>query len=214
MASNNQRGPAPGGLWRHALVVAASAAALGLTAPWSANAQVLEIGEGGAVTVYDRPSVFLAEGATPIVPDPPAASAAAQDLHLPAALQDAAQTAELSPELIEAVAWRESRLRAGVVSRAGAIGEMQLMPGTARDLGVDPHDTRQNYLGGATYLRAMLRRYDGDVIRALAAYNAGPGAVDRYGGVPPYRETREYVSAIMERLSERVAPAGGGGAGR
>jgi soluble lytic murein transglycosylase-like protein len=119
----------------------------------------------------------------------------------------AAAAVELSPELIEAVAWRESRMRPRVVSSAGAIGEMQLMPGTARQLGVDPYDTEQNYRGGARYLREMLQRYNGDLVKALAAYNAGPGAVDRYGGVPPYRETRAYVSAILDYLSRRADTA-------
>ncbi len=78
------------------------------------------------------------------------------------------------------------------------------MPGTARALGVDPHDSRQNFAGGAAYLSGLLKRYDGDTVRALAAYNAGPGAVDRYGGVPPYKETRAYVAAILDRLSQRA----------
>ena len=99
------------------------------------------------------------------------------------------------------MAWQESRYRPGVVSRAGAVGEMQLMPGTARALGVDPYDSGQNYRGGAAYLGGLMRRYDGDLVRALAAYNAGPGAVDRYRGVPPYRETQAYVSAVLDRLS-------------
>ena len=96
-------------------------------------------------------------------------------------------------------------MRGGVVSAAGAIGEMQLMPATARALGVDPWDTRDNFRGGAAYLGGLVHRYDGDLIRALAAYNAGPGAVDRYGGVPPYRETQAYVAAIMNRLGRRAA---------
>ena len=95
-------------------------------------------------------------------------------------------------------------MRGGLISPAGAIGEMQLMPSTARSLGVDPWDTRDNFRGGAIYLGSLMHRYDGDLIRALAAYNAGPGAVDRYGGVPPYRETRAYVAAIMNRLGRRA----------
>ena len=174
----------------------------GFTVPAVGAAQVLEIGDTGAVTVHDRPSVFNNDGAQPIratINAPHRANTVTTS-----ALNDAAVAAEISPELVEAVGWRESRQRARVVSPAGAIGEMQLMPGTARALGVDPYDTRQNYQGGATYLSNMLRRYDGDLVRALAAYNAGPGAVDRYGGVPPYKETREYVAAIMDRLSSRA----------
>jgi soluble lytic murein transglycosylase-like protein len=122
-------------------------------------------------------------------------------------LADAAQEAQLSAELVEAVAWRESGGRPGLVSPVGAIGEMQLMPGTARDLGVDPYDSRQNLSGGAAYLSALLKRYDGDLVRALAAYNAGPEAVDRYGGLPPYKETQAYVAAILDRLSQRALAA-------
>jgi soluble lytic murein transglycosylase-like protein len=107
----------------------------------------------------------------------------------------------LSPALIRAVAERESGFRTDVVSRAGAIGEMQLMPATARALGVNPADASQNLKGGATYLSKLMRRYDGDLMRSLAAYNAGPGAVDRYGGIPPFKETQAYVAAIMQRLS-------------
>lgn len=178
-------------------------AALAAACPLCAAAQVIEIGDGGAVTVYDRPSTFDSRGGAPIetVPRPAGQSAAQPAVDAASA---AANAVELSPELIEAVAWRESRMRPRVVSSAGAVGEMQLMPGTARALGVDPYDTAQNFHGGATYLRQMMRRYDGDLVRALAAYNAGPGAVDRHHGVPPYKETRSYVSAIMDRLSARA----------
>ncbi len=189
------------------LKAAATAFALAfLAAP--AAAQVLEIGDDGAVTLHDGPMRYSADGAEPLVRAPTVDPMTA--VYVPGAtpLSAAASAVELSPELIEAVAWRESRMRAGVVSRAGAIGEMQLMPGTARQLGVDPYDTAQNYRGGATYLRQMMQRYDGDVVKALAAYNAGPGAVDRYGGVPPYRETREYVAAILEHMSRRATGGG------
>lgn len=187
-------------------VVNALAAVLILSlTPRSAGAQVLEIDASGDVTVHDRPEVTSEDGSSPITaplrtPQPQASETLGD-------LDRAAEAAALSPSLVEAVAWRESRLRAGVVSPAGAVGEMQLMPGTARALGVDPYDTRQNLAAGATYLSALLRRYDGDLVRALAAYNAGPGAVDRYGGVPPYKETQDYVAAILDRLSQSAVAA-------
>ncbi len=174
--------------------------------PLAAAAQVLEIGDGGSVTVHDRPEVTLATGVTAISPPKRAHDAGlASSAESRADLSDAAGKAELSPDLVEAVAWRESHIRPGLVSAAGAIGEMQLMPGTARDLGVNPYDSKQNFSGGAAYLAGLLKRYDGDVVRALAAYNAGPHAVDRYGGVPPYKETQAYVAAILDRLSQRAA---------
>ncbi len=171
-----------------------------------AQAQVIEIGAGGAVTTYDRPTVFTAQGAAPIQrPHAHTPSRVrAVTVETGEALGAAAKGAALSRDLVEAVAWQESRLRGGIVSRAGAIGEMQLMPATARALGVDPWDTRDNFRGGAAYLGGLMRRYDGDLIRALAAYNAGPGAVDRYRGVPPFRETQAYVAAIMNRLGARA----------
>ena len=104
---------------------------------------------------------------------------------------------KLDPLLIAAVARQESRFRPRVVSPVGARGVMQLMPRTARALGVkDSFDPRQNIFGGAKYLRQLLNQFRGDVNLSLAAYNAGPGAVKKYRGIPPYRETRNYVAAI------------------
>jgi soluble lytic murein transglycosylase-like protein len=105
----------------------------------------------------------------------------------------------LDPLLVESVIRQESGFRADAVSPAGALGLMQLMPATAKSLGVaDPMDAQQNVDGGTRLLRSLLDRYDGRLDFALAAYNAGPAAVDRYGGVPPYPETRSYVTSIMD----------------
>lgn len=110
----------------------------------------------------------------------------------------AAQRHELDPALLSAVIERESNYDPHAISKAGAMGLMQLMPDTARGLGVrDPFDPAQNIEGGATYLRGLIDRYHGRLDVALAAYNAGPGAVDHYGGVPPYAETRAYVQGIL-----------------
>lgn len=102
----------------------------------------------------------------------------------------------------------ESDFNMGATSPVGAIGYTQLMPGTARGLGVDPHDPHQNLIGGAKYLAAQLKKY-GDITKALAAYNAGPGAVDKYGGVPPYAETQAYVKRVAQYAKMYAAYGGG-----
>lgn len=115
-----------------------------------------------------------------------------------ASIAKAARRHSLPPELIRAVVRAESGYQVGAVSPAGAQGLMQLMPGTANEMGVaDPFDIDQNIDGGSKYLRAMLDRFDGDVKLALSAYNAGPGTVARYNGNVPYPETRQYVERVM-----------------
>ena len=121
-------------------------------------------------------------------------------------IQVAATRFGIDHNLVDAVAWQESRYNPRALSTAGAMGVMQLMPGTARQLGVrNPHDVEQNVVGGTAYLRQQLERFGNNVPLALAAYNAGPGAVIKYGGIPPYRETQDYVRQIMQRLSATSA---------
>jgi soluble lytic murein transglycosylase-like protein len=199
------------------------AVAAGLTAP--AHADVLELGADGARWVAGP----LA--GTPAVADPAAAPLAASDADFAGAaaipehaIADPARHAagippryhakilelaarfDLSPSLLEAVVWQESRWNENAVSPVGAQGLAQLMPGTARYLGVDSRDPFQNLEGGARYLREQLDRFGGDLEKALAAYNAGPGRVERAGGIPNIRETKQYVAAIMGRLANHSRP--------
>ena len=116
------------------------------------------------------------------------------------ALTGAALRHQLDPDLLLAVAETESGLRPDAVSPRGARGLMQLMPGTAGRLGLtDPFDLEANADAGARYLKEQLGRFGGNVALALAAYNAGPGAVLRYRGIPPYQETRAFVSRVLAR---------------
>ncbi len=172
-----------------------------LLAAFPAHAQVIEIDDLGQAQTFDRPTSFIAGQAIAIAsPSAPPA----QNLDPAALLAEAGRNQGLEPGLLEAVAWQESRGRMSAVSYKGALGVMQLMPATAAELGVRPLDLADNIRGGATYLRRQLDRF-GSVPLALAAYNAGPGAVLRYGGIPPYRETRNYVDTILARWQPRVA---------
>jgi soluble lytic murein transglycosylase-like protein len=99
-------------------------------------------------------------------------------------------------------------MRQDAVSRKGALGLMQLMPGTAAILGVDPAKASENASGGARYLRSLLERYHYDPVLTLAAYNAGPGAVTKYRGIPPYYETRTYVVRVLKEYERQLKAAG------
>ena len=114
-------------------------------------------------------------------------------------IDEASRLYQLPDSFIRAVMRVESDFNPTVVSRAGAMGLMQLMPKTARSMGVsDPFDARQNILGGARYLRILANRFRGDLVLTVAAYNAGQGAVEKYNGIPPYKETQRYVRRVLK----------------
>ncbi|QIB69633.1 lytic transglycosylase domain-containing protein [Aminipila butyrica] len=115
----------------------------------------------------------------------------------------AADTYDVPVELLKAMAKAESGFNANAVSKCGAMGIMQLMPATAKALGVvDAYDPEQNIMGGANYISQKLKAYDGDITLALAAYNAGSGNVAKYGGVPPFKETQNYIKKIYGYMGE------------
>jgi soluble lytic murein transglycosylase-like protein len=141
------------------------------------------------------PPVAAPAAAVPVVVAQPAPS--------PSQLADAAADKYGLPRrLVRSVMARESDFQPQAVSPKGAIGLMQLMPATAEALGADPRDPAQNVDAGTRYLRDLLEKYDGGLWHALAAYNAGPGAVDKYQGVPPYPETIDYVGKIDRDLKK------------
>jgi soluble lytic murein transglycosylase-like protein len=185
----------------------------------AAMADVMEIGPGGPSWVAGGPRMAMAEtAAADLVTAEPSAlpgtapqasslthvNATAGPARWQARVAELAAKYDISPTLLEAVVWQESRWNTAAVSPVGARGLAQLMPGTARQMGVDPHDPSANLEGGARYLRLQLDAFGGDIEKALAAYNAGPGRVMRAGGIPAIRETQLYVAAIMSRLSAPV----------
>lgn len=171
------------------------------TTPWPRPAG---FGEGKAPAASDAPAASPVPKATPSsYRSTAAACLPVPSLELDAIIGDAARREGLSSDLVRAVLQKESAGLPCAVSPVGAMGLMQLMPGTAKQLGVrDPYSARQSVDAGARYLRELLDRYDGDLTKALGAYNAGPGNVDAYGGVPPFAETRGYLGEILKMLGQ------------
>lgn len=160
-----------------------------------------------AIAEYDQEEIAAAPIPPPAPTPPPAVGPVAlAPPDAPAELAvEAARKYLLPDSFVRSVMNAESGFQPNAVSPKGAIGLMQLMPDTARALGVDPLDPHQNADGGAQYLRQLLAKYENDpnqVLLALAAYNAGPAAVERYHGVPPYRETREYILRVLKNWDQ------------
>jgi soluble lytic murein transglycosylase-like protein len=129
------------------------------------------------------------------------------DAQLDRIIFEAGEKQGVDPRLLHAVIWQESRYKAQALSHAGAQGLMQLIPDTAKRFGCDdPNDPAKNIAAGAKYLGWLLKRFDGNVELALAGYNAGEGAVDKYDGVPPYNETQNYVKIISKRYGKTYHP--------
>jgi soluble lytic murein transglycosylase-like protein len=150
-----------------------------------------------ALVARFEPDDTVAETAQPSVPAAPV-----QPVSLKQMIDNAARKYGLPPAFVHAVIAAESGYHADAISPKGAIGLMQLMPATARELGVDPKVAEQNVDAGTRYLRDLLLKYDSHAYHALAAYNAGPGAVDKYHGVPPYRETQSYILNVLRHWKQ------------
>ncbi len=175
-----------------------------LAMPFPARADVLEIGANGAQWVAGGPPKPRSESVPTGFDGAQTPSASRAPAEWQPYLAAVAARYDLSPALLEALIWQESRWQHRAVSPAGARGLAQLMPNTARDLGVNPDDPFANIEGGARYLKMQLTNFGGNIEKALAAYNAGPARVARAGGVPRIRETQDYVAAILGRLSNPV----------
>ena len=202
--------------WRFGPVALGVALALAST---PASAQVMDIASDGTVSVRQGAGAStwevvsaacdetVDENGAPVVPNGAITNIAPAPVpaQYASALAQAAASANISPALLAALVWQESRWNAQAISRKGAIGLAQLMPATARTLGVNPSDPIANLNGGARYLRQLLDQFDGDVEKALAAYNAGAARVRSAGGIPAIAETRNYVSSIVRRISSSSA---------
>lgn len=162
----------------------------------------LFLNSGATANYIDLPATAIESVTT--LPDPPPMPPLASDTSVRDLLTSAGAQHDIDVELLASVIHAESNGNAHAVSRTGAQGLMQLMPGTARTLGVhDSFRPDQNINGGTAYLDALLTRYHDNLALALAAYNAGPAAVDRFHGIPPYRETRAYVTRVMTEFKRR-----------
>jgi len=159
--------------------------------------------DAGAVVRFESEDYVAPQPATQSAAPAISAVDAKDTIDAKALVDNAARKYGLPPELVRAVVAVESAYRPDAVSSKGAIGLMQLMPSTARELGADPKVAAQNVDAGTRYLRDLLLKYDQRMFHALAAYNAGPGAVEKYHGVPPYRETQAYILNVWRNWQKQ-----------
>ena len=168
-----------------------------LAAETQARAQIIEIFPDGSTATYAGPVMSGPDGIRALAPPSAARAPAPGKASVTSAIRNAATRHQLSERLVEAVAWQESRLQQNAVSPKGARGIMQLMPATAQRYSVrDAYEPYANIEAGIKYLKSLLDRFE--LPLALAAYNAGEAAVQRFGGLPPYPETRQYVSRVRQ----------------
>jgi len=163
---------------------------------------------GGTIELPAADIQNISLTASTVTPPPPTRLQTERPVSSTILLARAAAAQGLDPSFLQSVAKVESNLRQEATSSKGAIGLMQIMPATARGLSIDPRLPGDNALGGARYLRMLLLRYHFNSALALAAYNAGPGAVTRFGGVPPYIETRKYIQLVTREYDRLRATTG------
>ncbi|HBL29547.1 MAG TPA: hypothetical protein DD490_22155 [Acidobacteria bacterium] len=185
-------------------------ALLAFTALAESDVRITTGPDGRKIIYNETPTQLARRTSGQLVPIP--------DAQLVPLIERHSQLQNLDPRLVRAVIQAESGYNQRALSNKGAIGLMQLMPGTANQLRVDPWNAEENLRGGTTYLRQLLDRFQGRLEWAVAAYNAGPGAVERHRGIPPYRETKEYVRRVLSlyqgdaaRSLPRVTTASPGG---
>lgn len=157
--------------------------------------------------LFSRVMAPVAVASPAALPAIPADIPTSGNTELDQIIYDASQREGLDPKFVHAVIWQESKYIIEARSHAGAQGLMQLMPATAERFGCeDVNDPKDNIEAGTKYLHWLLKRFDGNVELALAGYNAGEGAVDKYNGIPPYNETRNYVKIISQRYGKTFHP--------
>ena len=192
----------------HATAAAASGSA-GASAAGKAAAASAASASAAAGAYGTAEAAATAEARESVFADALITASAGGKYDLDAIFEAASRKYGISADLLKAVAKAESNFRPDATSKCGAMGIMQLMPGTAKMLGVtDAYDPEQNIMGGADFLKQMLDKFGGDVRLALAAYNAGPGNVVKYGGVPPFSETQNYVKTVTGYLGDGAISAG------
>lgn len=175
---------------------------------YSAGSQQASASTESFETILEKETTIYATPASGTVQPNSATNTVSSPEALQQYFEDASNQYQVDLQLLLAVAKQESNFNPNATSKAGAMGIMQLMPGTANSLGVtNPYDARENIMGGAKYLSSLLAQYNGNTTLALAAYNAGSGNVKKYGGVPPFSETENYIQKVLGYMGQTITLA-------